>query len=651
MDKAKDTYKEVQKTIWRGEQLELYADVQRLLPDHIKPDCLEMKMDIQEYVREDGRKKSISKGDSPEKGKKRKRNDDIGRNIPAGASTGFVSVAKLLVKGASKKRKKIGNSEDFDLAGQDDDTDMDIESGAVLALPRRTVSTSATTTSKSSTTKAKTKLRKAATMDGTKEASTAKKKKEGRKRPQPEPRLSQLGMDDSDDMEIEQGIGLTRSRSHKRITQSPGYPSSPDIPIAATIIDLVSSDSDQPLSRSTRRTKESSPAQPAKLISSGSSRNSFNAVSLCANMGSIDLLIDRSEHHSSVSPCKEFEDEGQSIAWLVDDDDELDLEIVNSSPVAGEDRRLPAHPITGDESVEFVEDLPNARSPLKSNKYSGHLDQPESSCSRHRLPEPDESIEFLDSLRHSSPLILSPKSSPAWQLSSSPPPKSQGDGYSFNMPPPDLPARIVASSPASFQDQEDPELSFPVRAVRNPTKRSVDCANLDSPLLDMPPPSRRRLHRLRESSPVRHPKSKRKVTRPAVSPKLNPWIDIEAAHSGDDLSEGSSHADEDVESESDQLFLQEPPETQVSPSYDQTAAYRQSLLTHPPARGKVPTFANRPVRRGAFGAGQTSSSRPRPIVSSSPGEEGPDEYAMGSFVVHDDAEISYIGNSSGFSDL
>ncbi|KIY45345.1 P-loop containing nucleoside triphosphate hydrolase protein, partial [Fistulina hepatica ATCC 64428] len=53
LDKAKATYKEVQKSIVRGEQLELYGDVERLLPDNIKPQCLEKVMDIQPYVRED----------------------------------------------------------------------------------------------------------------------------------------------------------------------------------------------------------------------------------------------------------------------------------------------------------------------------------------------------------------------------------------------------------------------------------------------------------------------------------------------------------------------------------------------------------------------------------------------------------------------
>lgn len=198
MDKAEATYREVQKAIARGDHLELYGDVERLLPDHIRPEPLEKKMDIQEYVREEGRKKRTgSKEGTASKGTKRKRNDDASRNIPDGASTGFVSVAQLLVKGTSNKRKKVAVARDFDEAGQDDDTDMEIEFGT-LGLPRRAASSDASTSS--APTKGKSKLRRAAT--------------EGNKRPKKTlvaPTSSQFklkGIDDEDDMEIERGTNF-----------------------------------------------------------------------------------------------------------------------------------------------------------------------------------------------------------------------------------------------------------------------------------------------------------------------------------------------------------------------------------------------------------------------------------------------------------
>ena len=94
-------------------------------------------------------------------------------------------------------------------------------------------------------------------------------------------------------------------------------------------------------------------------------------------------------------------------------------------------------------------------------------------------------------------------------------------------------------------------------------------------------------------------------------------------------------------SEYDREFVSDFPSTQVSPSYNQTQIYRESLLTQAP-RGQGPLFSRGPMRRKPFGnidrrlqQHSVSSSPPR-----DPGE-GPDEYEMDSFVVPDDAEIAY----------
>lgn len=233
MNKARVSYKEVQKTIVRGDQLELYGDVERLLPDHIKPECLEKEMEIQEYVREEGRKKrSSSKERESAKGTKRKRNDDASRNIPVGASTGFVSVAKLLVKGSSNKRTKVAAPRDFEQAGQDDETDMEIESG-IIGLPRRAASSTATSSAAS---KGKSTLRRAATEGD----------KRRKKTKIVEPTASQFQskrIDDDDDMEIERGtllpprldssLGRASSSSRQSRSKSP-----------AAVEDLLVIDSD-----------------------------------------------------------------------------------------------------------------------------------------------------------------------------------------------------------------------------------------------------------------------------------------------------------------------------------------------------------------------------------------------------------------------
>lgn len=220
-DKAKDTHKEVQKTILRGDQLELYADVKRLLPEHIKPECLEKQMEIQEYVRDEGKRNKKEGGRSPAKGTKRKRNDDVLRNIPTGASTGFVSVAELVVKGA-KKRKKVPVVKDLDIAGQDDDTDLELESGLVIAPPRRTKSAAVPKPKESQT-----KLRKTSTMDGTK---TKKKKKRENLNEPVFSQLSRKGADDDNDLEIERGIARSPAQFEEPVNSAKSSPDVKDIP-------------------------------------------------------------------------------------------------------------------------------------------------------------------------------------------------------------------------------------------------------------------------------------------------------------------------------------------------------------------------------------------------------------------------------------
>ena len=141
-DKARDAYGELQKIIIRGDQLELYDDVERLLPDHVKPELLEKRMEIEGYVREDSshKNKLIDQDGRIIRSKKRRRDDNPDRNVPLGASKGFVSVADLLIKTARKSRKK-SVAKEFDLQdGEDDSTDMELEDS--LTTMRRAASAS-----------------------------------------------------------------------------------------------------------------------------------------------------------------------------------------------------------------------------------------------------------------------------------------------------------------------------------------------------------------------------------------------------------------------------------------------------------------------------------------------------------------------------
>lgn len=57
---AMSSYKDVQQSIVRGTDLELYGDVKRLLPNDIEPKCVEMVMEIIPYEREEPKQRSLS---------------------------------------------------------------------------------------------------------------------------------------------------------------------------------------------------------------------------------------------------------------------------------------------------------------------------------------------------------------------------------------------------------------------------------------------------------------------------------------------------------------------------------------------------------------------------------------------------------------
>ena len=157
---------------------------------------------------------------------------------------------------------------------------------------------------------------------------------------------------------------------------------------------------------------------------------------------------------------------------------------------------------------------------------------------------------------------------------------------------------------------------------------------------DPPPPSQRRLRRnndSHESEPQQKKKRKAKnKSKTLTKRKHNPLLDYSAEHSGEEVSAGLS-SDDDTESESDRLFIKDSPMTQASPSYDQTLAYRKGLMTQAPG-SSGPSFAQGPTRKGPFGRMQPRVRR-RVIDSSPPAD---DDYEFGSFIVDNDAEISYL---------
>lgn len=106
------------------------------------------------------------------------------------------------------------------------------------------------------------------------------------------------------------------------------------------------------------------------------------------------------------------------------------------------------------------------------------------------------------------------------------------------------------------------------------------------------------------------------VTEVTATYKRNPWVDMEAIHSGDELSEGGSEYSE-VMMESDRDFVIHEPEDGESPSYEQSAVYHHSLLSQT-EEGNVPVFRLKPVKRGGANFEGGSNLEGGTLLSSSP---------------------------------
>ena len=643
-NKAREAYNDVQRSIVRGEQLELYDDVERLLPDHIKPQCLEMVMEIEEYDRSVTEKSRASTTQEPSK--KRKRNNDSTRDIPPGACTGFVSVAELLQKQKVKKRKKV-NKFDED-AGLDDDTDEEIEAG--LFLPRRAASTSAAAPAKP----LKTKLKRAKTaVDGGKKRQTTRKKTKvcvsADISEQSPSQFSRKGVDDSDDMAIERGRGLWKNSSPPSRKPSPDRvrSSSPDIPLAQnqSIIDICTSAAPSPSPSPRNKHRDSTPPRPFGEVFA--SRDLSPSPPNSPSVDPSDVVVTPEPSFGDVppSPSKGAPDqetspetkepevimEDDSLAWLLADSDDGGA-MASSPPAAPRSRML-------------------------------------------RSPRSD-AIEVEDSEpENGSPIVL--ESSPV--RASGPP-----------MPPPPVPPLRLRLG--SLSSPVGPSPSLPVRAAGQAKRRPIiaPASDVSSPL-QPPPPSQKRLHRRSHShdededgspsanaSPTsRHPPKKKrklpttkrlKVRDTAEAARMIPWIDVEAVHSGDDESGGGlSEGDEDEEGESMMGgFVTDLPATQPSASYDQSAVYRQSLLSQAPvgntgSKPSVPMFAAPPARRNgvlpirgrpppplAAAAGAAAAHHERRAARFSspfPSQDEEDYYMLGSFVVDDEADISFTQSS------
>ena len=637
----------------------------RLIPDDIDPVCKEQMMEIEEYVRDKPKARGSRAADSPTKvsaTEKRKRNADPGRNIPDGASRGFVPVSELIERAAEKQKDALTLDDAESLKSDDDDRDLEEN----LSGLKRTTSDAGPVTAASKSKKRPLKKSKT-TADGEKRKRSTKSvaARKGKKSPAKSPakrkraekvtssQVDQVMENDEDDEALEEGIPahspppmnqkkltdfvssrtllspdasrlLSRDseppsragspfsgdRSPIRISLSPSSPphaaapdpvspSPPSRDMSLDPVPLFLPDSSQP---------QVTDPPPKRSPSVSGSRDPGPSVLPSISNPPTPVLGDR-----SLSPASQRDGDGD-MSWLVEEDDQDNGFIAENSVI-----EISSSPVRIERSLSpGMADRDNDASVAESSKMGG---------------KQAEYTKSEAAMTFNSPQPVRPKHA---------------------MLPPPVPLRVSATNVA-------PESTFPVRPMlaKRQKKRKAPTVEDDVDVFGSSPhaaspPRRLRQRRSQSKSPSpRSPPTKR-TKAAAQNGKMKPkrdktgmliapeWVENEATHSGGEISDGAiSGAEDQSENEYDKEFVNDFPSTQISPSYNQTQIYRQSLLTQAP-RGKGPAFARGPMRRRPFG--NIDRRLPQHTVSSSPPrdpDEGPDEYEMDSFVVPDDAEITY----------
>ncbi|KAI9633416.1 uncharacterized protein MKK02DRAFT_18316 [Dioszegia hungarica] len=127
-DSAQQTHREIQEEILHSRNLELFEDVERLLPVGPFPKCEEKEMPVDPWDPEDQKRKIVATPKSKTKAKDKEAGAGAvqrGDAIPEGAANGFRSVAELLREQGKPKRK--GASPVRSESGGDDDVVEDEE--------------------------------------------------------------------------------------------------------------------------------------------------------------------------------------------------------------------------------------------------------------------------------------------------------------------------------------------------------------------------------------------------------------------------------------------------------------------------------------------------------------------------------------------
>jgi ATP-dependent DNA helicase MPH1 len=111
---AQQTHREIQEEILHSRNLELFEDVERLLPPGPLPKCTEQEMAIDPWDPADQKKKSVLPSATQEqvaKAKATRAKRANGLEIPKGVQDGFRSVSELLKLAGAKKRGRKSAAE------------------------------------------------------------------------------------------------------------------------------------------------------------------------------------------------------------------------------------------------------------------------------------------------------------------------------------------------------------------------------------------------------------------------------------------------------------------------------------------------------------------------------------------------------------
>ena len=623
-------------------------------------------MEIEEYVRDKPKARGSRAADSPTRAptsKKRKRNADPGRNIPEGASRAFVPVSKLIEMAAQKRQKdQLTLGDDGSLESDEDDRDLEENLGGL----KRTTSDAGPITAAS---KAKKKPLKRSKTTASGEKSTKSASGKGKKGPTKAPaktkgtkkvttsQLDQVMEDDEDDEALEKGLPA-HSPPPSNQQQFPGFVSarnlhSPD--------DFGSpfrvSESPSPIG-----SPQPSDGSPVRIsLSPSPPPRAITPDPVSPSPPSRAMSLDPDPLFLPESPQQQVVNLAASESPSSSRSNGVGPSVLPSisnppTPLQGERSLSPAppHAVDGDMSWLVEEDE-------QDNGFIANDSVIEISSSPVRMERPlspgiadhDSDASVAESSKMAIKRAEYTKSESAMVFSSPQPVRAK-----HAMLPPPVPLRVTDAIVA-------PEPTFPIRPMlaKRLGKRKAPAVQDDvdvfgsSPRAASPPRRLRQRRSQSKSPPPRSPlkngtngadrKGKKNPRRDRSGMLVAPeWVENEAEHSGDAVSDGAiSGAEDQSENEYDREFVNDFPSTQVSPSYNQTQIYRESLLTQAPA-GRGPMFSRGPMRRKPFG--DIDRRGPQHFVSSSPTRdpnEGPDEYEMDSFVVPDDAEIAYSSSS------